>query len=229
MSETSYPAFAKVPRLDKPVVLTEKIDGTNGLIFIEAVAPQDGASRLSALARFPVDNEDYYIHAGSRNRWITPNADNAGFAAWVKRNAAELVKLGVGHHYGEWWGSGIQRGYGLTNGEKRFSLFNVHRWGDINVRPACCEVVPILSRGTGSQLNSLVTEALLDLSAFGSQAAPGFERPEGVVVFHEGSGNLYKVTLDGDTKASVGVVPMAREPANMLKPPGLEALELVAA
>ncbi len=32
---TEYPAFGKIPRLNREVVITEKIDGTNGLISIE--------------------------------------------------------------------------------------------------------------------------------------------------------------------------------------------------
>jgi hypothetical protein len=55
----------------------------------------------------------------------------------------DLLTLGPGRHFGEWWGAGIQRRYGLT--EKRFSLFNVTRWGE--ARPACCHVVPTLYRG----------------------------------------------------------------------------------
>ncbi len=61
---------------------------------------------------------------GSRTRWITAQDDNHGFARWVEGNKQELLKLGAGRHFGEWWGSGIQRGYGLQKGEKRFSLFN---------------------------------------------------------------------------------------------------------
>ena len=55
------------------------------------------------------------------------------------------MELGVGQHFGEWWGFGIQRGYGLH--ERRFSLFNTGRWSDPAVRPACCGVVPVLADG----------------------------------------------------------------------------------
>jgi hypothetical protein len=68
--------------------------------------------------------------AGSRSQYITPERDNHGFARWVQDDADELWALGEGRHFGEWWGSGIQRGYGLQKGEKRFSLFNVARWAD---------------------------------------------------------------------------------------------------
>ena len=41
-----------------------------------------------------------------------------------------MTFLVPGRHFGEWWGSGIQRGYGLD--EKTFSLFNAYRWGWLN-------------------------------------------------------------------------------------------------
>lgn len=111
----------------------------------------------------------------------------------MAEHADELRALGPGSHFGEWWGSGVQRGYGLTGGEKRFSLFNVSRWTD-DVRPACCSVVPTLLRWTFDTVK--VDEVLASLAATGSQASPGFMKPEGVVVFHAASGQLFKKTLD---------------------------------
>jgi hypothetical protein len=105
-----------------------------------------------------------------------------------------LLALGPGSHFGEWWGQGIQRRYGLA--EKRFSLFNVHRWGDDAVRPACCLVVPVLYRGAFH--TTAIEGALHDLRAGGSVAAPGFMQPEGVVIFHSASGALFKKTLEKD-------------------------------
>ena len=115
--------FPKMPRLSREVIITEKIDGTNAQIFIAD------------------DCETMLV--GSRNRWITPVDDNAGFARWCEENYEELLKLGPGRHFGEWWGRGIQRNYGLK--EKRLSLFNVDRWA--RARPDCCHVVPVLYRG----------------------------------------------------------------------------------
>jgi hypothetical protein len=66
------------------------------------------------------------LYAGSRSRWLTPEADNFGFAAWVKEHAVEFRALGPGRHFGEWWGRGINRGYGQLI--RWFSLFNVSRW-----------------------------------------------------------------------------------------------------
>ncbi len=172
MSE--FVAFPKIARLNREVVITEKIDGTNACVRVE---------------------DDGTVRAGSRTRWVSPERDNFGFAKWVKAHEDELrVGLGLGTHYGEWWGSGIQRGYGLT--EKRFSLFNVDVWGDDAVRPKCCGVVPVLARGIGLDIPAIVQE----LRDIGSYAAPGFMKPEGIVIFHTASSQLYKVTLEGDEK-----------------------------
>ena len=170
---SDFVAFPKIPRLSRRCVITEKIDGTNACIFI---------------------GEDGEFLVGSRTRWITPENDNYGFARWAYEHKDELLKLGPGRHFGEWWGQGIQRGYGLK--EKRFSLFNTSRWMDDAVRPACCHVVPVLYDGTfdGTEIHS----ALVGLVLAGSAAAPGFMRPEGIVIYHT-AGNLYfKKTIEKD-------------------------------
>lgn len=91
------------------------------------------------------------------------------------------------------WGPGIQRGYGIP--AKRFSLFNATRWTDA-VRPACCSVVP--SMYVGPQSEEAVVECLRKLREEGSLAAPGFMKPEGIVVYHSAGGHYYKVTLEND-------------------------------
>jgi hypothetical protein len=165
--------FPKMARLTREIIITEKIDGTNAQICI---------------------TEDGEFLVGSRTRWITPEDDNHGFAKWAHKNKDELLKLGVGHHFGEWWGQGIQRGYGLK--EKRFSLFNVERWSDDAVRPKCCHVVPLLWRGI---IDLNVVDNLLDgMREGGSVAAPGFMNPEGVVVFHVAANHGFKKTLDNN-------------------------------
>jgi hypothetical protein len=167
-----FEMFPKISRLYRDIIVTEKLDGTNAQICVS----DDGATMLT----------------GSRNRWITPESDNAGFARWALEHRQELLRLGPGRHFGEWWGSGIQRRYGLT--EKRFSLFNTLRWGE--ERPACCHVVPVLYRGPFDQ--GAISDTLDRLRDGGSIAAPGFMSPEGIVVFHTHSGQVFKVTLEGD-------------------------------
>ncbi len=175
-----FRSFNKIARLSREMIVTEKIDGTNGIIAI---------------------GENGEFQVGSRNKWLTDElgniqSDNAGFAQWAIKNRDSLMSLGVGFHYGEWWGSGIQRGYNLPKGEKRFSLFNVSRWQDDNVRPACCHVVPVLHVGMFD--TAKVNEIIADLSVSGSYAAPGFMKPEGVVVFHSAGGFLFKKTIERD-------------------------------
>src|ERR1700677_2706004 len=152
--------FDKIARLSRNCVVTEKIDGTNASITI---------------------TEDGEFLIGSRTRWVTPTDDNFGFARWATEYRLELMKLGPGSHYGEWWGLGIQRSYGQK--EKRFSLFNTARWSDDAVRPTCCGVFPVLYSGEFD--TSHITAALLDLHLTVSKAAPGFMKPEGVVIWHE--------------------------------------------
>jgi hypothetical protein len=84
----------------------------------------------------------------------------------------------------------------LQKGEKRFSLFNVSKWADPVSRPACCHVVPELARGM--DIRSVTEDALAALRSGGSVAAPGFAKPEGVVIFHTAGSYLFKVTLEKD-------------------------------
>jgi hypothetical protein len=165
--------FGKIARLNRECVITEKIDGTNASIYI---------------------TEDGDFFTGSRTRWITPEEDNAGFSKWANENKDELMKLGKGHHFGEWYGQKIQRAYGLT--EKRFALFNTSIWSDDAVRPTCCCVVPVLYRGLFT--TDAVKYCLDLLRTTGSVAVKGFMRPEGVVIYHV-AGNLYfKATIEKD-------------------------------
>jgi hypothetical protein len=191
--ELDFQGFPKVARLNRDVIITEKIDGTNAQVLI---------------------TEDGDMLIGSRTRWITPQDDNHGFARWAEGNKNQLLKLGPGRHFGEWWGSGIQRGYGLVKGEKRFSLFNVARWALYgtepkrimtadpriekyqDVLPEGLFLVPELYRGNFS---SYVIDDVVSLMRInGSYASPGFDRPEGIVVFHTVANVGFKQTLEND-------------------------------
>jgi hypothetical protein len=178
MSE--FEPFQKIARWSRKIVISEKIDGTNAQIFIpegDNVTPD-------------------MIRAGSRNQWLTEKDHNFGFAKWVAEHAPELLALGPGRHYGEWWGLGIQRNYGLK--EKRFSLFNAGRWdGVTNIPPACCHVVPIIETGDTPE-EGAIGRALQILRSDGSVAAPGFMKPEGIIIYHAASRQLFKKTLERD-------------------------------
>lgn len=184
-----FQEFQKIARLKRECLITEKIDGTNAQILI---APREmGEDPKEAIAR----NGELLMFAGSRSRYITPTDDNFGFAKWVAEHADELWTLGEGHHYGEWWGAGIQRRYGLS--EKRFSLFNAWRWNDGNPnRPACCHVVPNLFTG---QFSTQETASQLErLRDCGSVAAPGFMKPEGIIIYLSAARSYFKQTLEKD-------------------------------
>ena len=174
---TEFRPWPKTPRLfgEKAITVTEKIDGTNACVVI---------------------TEDGQIHCQSRKRFITPAQDNHGFAAWVEEHADKLKEvLGVGYHFGEWWGHGINRGYDCEKGDKRFYLFNTAKWGHFSEPETMPDipglgVVPVLHQG------DLSTVALWDcrfaLEEYGSKAKPGYMNPEGLCIFHSHSGQVYK-------------------------------------
>ena len=171
MSE--FVEFTKIGRLSREIIITEKIDGTNGCVYIG-------------------DNGEFQV--GSRTRWLGADGDNFGFGMWALTHKDELMQLGPGRHFGEWWGHGIQRKYGLT--EKRWSLFNVSRWNAETPPPACCHVVPTLWRGDFD--TNEIMRVLAELKATGSIAAPGFMNPEGIVIYHAQANVLFKKTYQND-------------------------------
>lgn len=205
-------AWPKTPRLNAAgsTTITEKIDGTNACVII---MPLDESEQVVAGDPPIIDviehNDVFYaVAAQSRKRLIFPGQDNAGFAAWVEANATELVDLlGSGRHFGEWWGQGIQRRYGMDR--KVFSLFNVHRFqrvamerhdwftraGDINMT-----LVPMLYLGPFS--DKAVRDELEELRRAGSYAAAqwGFsgQKAEGVVIRHRELGGNLKAFIDND-------------------------------
>lgn len=188
-----FEPFAKIPRFAREATVSEKIDGSNAQILI-------------------TDYGD--VFAGSRSRWIRPGkiTDNFGFAAWVEGNKLELQQLGPGKHFGEWWGPGIQCGYGRDT--RKFSLFNVGRWRprpEVRVlsateesfihekacyAPACCDVVPVMYRGKFD--TAAIEGCVTQLRSLGSIAQPGWMKPEGVIIHHSASGTLWKRLLDND-------------------------------
>lgn len=187
MNTQPFIGYPKMARFSRDVYVLEKIDGTNAQILIE----QDGT-----------------FLCGSRTRWIVPGDDNYGFAKWAHDNKNELMKLGPGQHFGEWWGQGIKRKYGLN--EKRFSLFNASRWvkprkdGPTPMLPGqepcpdCCDVVPVLWRGS---MDDMPLQAIMaNLAVVGSEAAPGFMDPEGVIIWHTAANIGFKKTLVNDHK-----------------------------
>jgi hypothetical protein len=174
-----FSEWPKIARWNRDVIITEKLDGTNAAVVID---------------------EEGNIGAQSRKRLITPEDDNHGFAAWVHENADALRNvLGPGRHFGEWWGHGINRGYGCERGDRTFSLFNVKRWDDqydSETWPHGLSIVPVLHWGKFT--TDLIDSVLLDLRMHGSFAVFGYNRPEGIVIYHTAANEMFKVTLEND-------------------------------
>jgi len=177
MDEIEFQPWPKIARLNRDIIVTEKIDGTNAAILIL---------------------EDGRVAAQSRKRLITPEDDNYGFARWVSDNAGILTDtLGVGRHFGEWWGAGIPRRYGLTGDDKRFSLFNTHRFADVELGVVQgLATTPVLYQGPYAEFDQDWTKEALARN--GSIASPGFMNPEGFIIFHVAAQEMFKVTLEGD-------------------------------
>lgn len=171
MSDTEFKAFKKIPRFNGHVTITEKVDGTNGLVHV---------------------SDDGEIRAGSRNRWITATDDNYGFAKWVAANKESLSDLAPGFHYGEWAGVGIQRGY--VTDYRKFFLFDVSK-----PAPRCCQSVPVLYQGPWYE--KVVTDYMALLKSQGTQAFEETSiAPEGLVIFHHNSNSYFKVLAENDHK-----------------------------
>lgn len=239
MIAPQFTSFGKIPRLNREVIITEKIDGTNAAVVIEPTAGE-GARALNHEVEGPAIHltasapdggwSRVRVYAQSRKRVIAPHDDNFGFAGWVREHAQELADaLGHGVHFGEWYGHGIQRGYGLPKDERRFALFNVRRWTTDEPSPGSplpelarvpgLTTVPVLGGAPSLATISTIREELEDcvtairrvpfhetaldaLRRHGSFAtdADGFPNPEGIIIFHVAGQHLYKVTLENDEK-----------------------------
>ncbi|MEV4037710.1 RNA ligase family protein [Streptomyces umbrinus] len=207
-----FTPWPKTKRLFRDIVITEKLDGTNSAIHIsagyEVRHPEFFELKPGEVI---VDGRLWRLSAQSRKRIITPGktTDNYAFAAWVYDNAAELVTiLGEGTHFGEWWGSGIQRGYDMPG--KVFSLFNTERWfrtgddgldsmatrAELSSLAGQVRAVPVIYSGVFSEAR--INHALLSLKTHGSHAAPGFMDAEGICIFHTQTRSVMKVTLDAN-------------------------------
>lgn len=147
------------------VQIAEKLHGTSAQVHVQKQL--DGT--LKALA-------------GKRTSYVGTTG-HFGFGEFVANNGQALCdSLGEGRHYGEWVGPGVNGQYGLT--EKVFVLFN-HRYhlpkklaGKL---PNRVDVVPVLYDGPYTP--TIIGETMDNLKASGSVFAPGFMKPEGVVLF----------------------------------------------
>ncbi|MGB3694199.1 MAG: RNA ligase family protein [Spirulinaceae cyanobacterium] len=101
-----------------------KLDGTNGGVQIFANGK---------------------VAAQSRTQIITPESDNAGFAAWVNQNIDYFANLATSQHltlFGEWCGKGIQKRTAIAQIERKvFAIFAV-QYGGIGSQVAKLAVNP---------------------------------------------------------------------------------------
>lgn len=216
MSELVFEAWPKIPRWsNERVTVTEKIDGTNAAVIVLPYSPdhelmiQSGYACVLGHDEPDMPAEMRTFATQSRKRFIKPgkDTDNAGFAAWAWERRAELITtLGYGKHYGEWWGRGIQRGYDQDT--NHFSLFRPWRYEDMIGEDSEVEglrVVPTLYAGGAEGL--LTTSIILaTLEKEGSKAAPGYMRPEGIIIQSALTQSTYKAFTwdDGLPKSTKG-------------------------
>lgn len=178
-----FKTWPKIPRLQKVnMTITEKIDGTNSCVIVE---------------------NGEVVGCQSRNRLISPDNDNFGFAAWVEENKDTLKTLGDGYHYGEWAGPGIQKNPHLLS-EKKFFLFNSYRWNTVfekNENHPAREIVSVVpTYGTRGFSSEAIMEAALQLEhhlwGLGSQATEP-TKPEGLIIFLYPTNTYFKLHLPG--------------------------------
>lgn len=183
--------WKKIYRLHREWEITEKIDGSNGVLYwSDEVNSPLRLAEVDGLALF----------AGSRNRWLSEDADNFGFAKWAVANAAALRGLGPGYHFGEWMGLGIQRGYGLP--DRRFLLFDFARHEKLQAEAGWTipvGAVPFLGMAHGEFLNEKAQETVTLLRGKGS-FINDFPKAEGIVIRHTQSNARFKILLDGDNQ-----------------------------
>lgn len=182
----SYPSFPSIERLENLYChITEKVDGTNGLIEL-------------------YDSSIEGVLFGSRNRYISANDDNMGFVSFFKNytnqlgtltNYIEEEKLIYPIRiYGEWFGKGIQRGYNLE--AKFFMPFNEYlaiKMIDAGI-PHIKMPVTLYS---GKFSVEILEGCMNKLKDEGSQVVPGYNRPEGVVVYFPKHNFRLKETFEG--------------------------------
>lgn len=180
-----FKKYGSIQRLSSETChITEKIDGTNGIIYIPQYV-------------------DEPVIAGSRERWLsnpdgTPPEkvkDNYGFAAWVYERAALLRALGPGVHYGEFFGLGIQRKYDMP----RKAWVSFEFWRDENRRPLMDDVYYIPVLYSGEYNDAVIVSCIERLRIGGSVLCPGFMEPEGVVITLDKTKVKFKKFLKNDT------------------------------
>ena len=175
-----FKSWPKIQRLGKnTVTITEKIDGTNACVI--------------------VDNGQV-VGAQSRNRLLTLEDDNMGFANWVEQNKEPLATLGNGYHYGEWAGPGIQKNPHQLD-QKTFFLFDPRFHGNFEANPEhpakkVVSVVPVLYIGPFAEFYVYIALDKLENGEIGVGAGK-VTNPEGIIIYFHAFQQHLKRHLDG--------------------------------
>lgn len=190
-----YPSFNKIERLENIYcIISEKIDGTNGLIEI---------------------NYDS-VKFGSKNRYLESHEDNAGFMNFYSyhknifiNTAKELNEKEIEisgetltkyeeiypiHIYGEWFGKGIQRGYGLD--KKFFMPFNPE-YAELLIEHEVPHIVRPYILYEGKFSEKVATSSMHFLKEEGSYVIPKYMKPEGIVIYFPKYNFYLKDTFEG--------------------------------
>ena len=182
MSTVNYNSFPSIERLENIYcIISEKIDGTNSLIEIN----------------------ETNVRFGSRNRYISFSDDNAGFANFFKdyearfEDAAKDITTDESYPlriYGEWFGCGIQRGYGLK--DKFFMPFNSF-YSEKLIEYQVPNVIAPNIMYTGKFSMEVVDTCMQQLKLNGSGVVKDYKQPEGIVIFFPKYNFRLKETFDG--------------------------------
>src|ERR1035437_996109 len=215
--DPKFESFPDIKKLGTAVLfITQKIHGANAQIFI--YRDYKVLETVKADAKIEEYQDTYpgvelglelydpsnsllverftNLACGSRSQWVSPGKDNYGFDEMVYANKQAFIDtLGLGRHYGEWAGPGINSGEGLKT--KTFVLFDHWKYPPERPLPPNTVVVPVLYSGPFDMAK--VQECMDDLKANGSKLVPGFTRPEGCVVRIKG--DRYKVVFNAEETA----------------------------
>lgn len=201
----AFRGYPKIPRLYRPIRISEKLNGTNAAVCIATEHPSD--SLLPHYTWVEVNGIAMYVWAQSRTRCISPEGDNYGFAVWVAENSQALAEsLGPGRWFGEWAGKGIQGPYNSYTSLKTFLLFPQDHLPNSayehHYENYLYSFVPILYEGPFSE--DIIQECVEILRQEGSYAYPGAQA-EGIVVEFLQPGYKFKVLLKNDEESKGNV------------------------
>jgi hypothetical protein len=119
----AFQAFPKIARLARECVVSEKIDGTNGQVYISHHSPELLKTLPPPVATFQGD--DYFamdvvsVWAGSRSRWLQPGKSNDNFGFATTLNLQNRGRYDDACHWN--LSLGCFLGWGSLRNEERFS------------------------------------------------------------------------------------------------------------